>query len=267
MASHMTWHGAARYGTARYGMAQHMTWHSMAQYGTGWHGTAWHGKAWHGLAGCSMAWQGMVWHGKAWYGMTWHSMASLCKSPRPKPAGLGELYHLRCPQPSSPHAVGAVSAGPLGRAYCNLPAPLPWGHDSSGGTRSCSGSEPPKQSPHTPETRGSPAAVPPAPPRPAVPRRGTPAPRPPGTALPSPAKQVLPFIFGWRRGCKRSPAGAQPHCKPVQPHCKPLRCPLRAECRQTTLVPCAYASAADGVWVPRPPRGEGLGRPHSPCVV
>lgn len=50
---------------------------------------------------------------------------------------------------------------------------------------------------------------------------GTPTPWPPGTALPSPAKQVLPFIFGWRRGCKRSPVGAQPHCKHLQTYCSP----------------------------------------------
>lgn len=181
-----------------------------------WHGMAWHLTTRHGISQHDMAWHCMVWYGMARYGTAWHmTLHSLA-------------WHGQGPPSVEP---------PRGRAYCNLPALLPWGHGSSSGTSSCSGSEPPKPFLHTPKTRGTPANVPLAPCL-LVPCCGTPTPQtPPGTALPSPAKQVLPFIFGWRRGCKRSPAGAQPHCKPLQPHCKPLRCPLWAGCRQTTPSP------------------------------
>lgn len=74
-------------------------------------------------------------------------------------------------------------------------------------------------------------------PLPLVSHGETPMPWPLGTALPSPTKQVLSFIFGWRQGCKRSPAGAQPHCKALQPHSRALYSRLRAGCRQTAPVP------------------------------
>lgn len=101
-----------------------------------------------------------------------------------------------------------------------------------------------------------------------VPHSETPMSWPLGTTLPSPTKQVLSFIFGWRQGCKRSPVGAQPHCNPLQPHCRPVYCLLWAGCKQTRPRPCAHKSTTGGgAWAPCLPRGEGLGQPHSPCVV
>lgn len=58
-----------------------------------------------------------------------------------------------------------------------------------------------------------------------------------GTALPTPSKQVLSFIFGWCQGCKRSPAGAQPHYNPFQPHCRPIYCLLKGRVQAGTPVP------------------------------
>lgn len=168
------------------------------------HSTVCHSLLWHGIS------HGMAQHGMAWQCAAWHG---LCDSLHPKPAGLGDVYHSEVPS-----------------AW--LPRVLPWGHSSSGSTRPCLGSDP-----HTPKTRGSPAAVPLAP-LPSMPHVETHVPRPLGTALPSPTKQVLSFIFGWHQGCKRSSAGAQPHCKPLQLHCRSLYCLLRAGCRQTPPSPC-----------------------------
>lgn len=145
-----------------------MVWHGIS------HDIAWHCTAWHSTLRHGMAQHGMARQGAAWHGMARHGMASLCKSPHPKPAGLGEPCHPGYPQPSSPHAMGAVSAGPPGRAYYNLPALLPWGQGFSGGTRSCSGSEPPKQSPHASRTRGSPGCHAPGPPAQRCPAAGHP---------------------------------------------------------------------------------------------
>lgn len=133
---------------------------------------------------------------------------------------------------------GALSlAAPMS---CTFPALLPWGHGYYGSTGTCLGSDPPEHSPHTPKTRGCPAAMPLAP-LPSMPQGETSMPWPLSTALPSPTKQVLSFTFGWCWGCKRSPVGAQPHCKPLQPHCRPLYCLLWAGCRQTPLSPCPHS--------------------------
>lgn len=135
---------------------------------------------------------------------------------------------------------------------CTFPALLPWGRGSYGSTGTCLGPDPPEHSPHTPKTRGCPAAMPLAP-LPSMPRGETPMPWPLGTALPSPTKQVLSFTFGCCWGCKRSPAGAQPHSKSLQPHCRPLYCLLWAGCRQTDTP------------VPVPPQPPQVVRGHHVC--
>ena len=100
-----------------------------------------------------VTWHGMAWLGRAQHGMAWPPFAKASQ------LGWASCTTRGAPSPAPPHAMGAVSAGPPGRAYRNLPTPLPWGHGSLGGTRPSSSSEPPKPSPHAPETGGSPAAM------------------------------------------------------------------------------------------------------------
>lgn len=166
-----------------------------------------------------MAWPSLAQHGVAWQCAAQHS---LCDSRHPKPTGLADLYHSRCPQPGSPHV-------------------LPWEHSSSGSTRRCLGPDP-----HTLKTRGSPAAVPLAP-LPSVPTVRHPCHGPWARRCPPPPNRCLSFIFGWHQGCKRSPAGAQPHCKPLQPHCRFLNCLLQAECRQTPPSLCPQSHQRRGM--------------------